>query len=404
LTTTLDHLKFGNGVTSNGATQNIGWTWDPTAANLDFLNTTDKLTVTYAVHVADSANQDLVFAITGSNDAPVITGTLESVMTTGAGSNLVKNGGFESGNFNNWSLTGKADHTSVNLSLFGSHGGFYNAALGPDGGDGHLTQNVTTVAGQHYTLDFWLSNSGGSPNDFSVSWNGTPLSPQLVNEGTQSYTEYKFDVVGTGGSTALQFNFRQDPSFWHLDDVSVTSNLADGAISFADPDDTAHSATVTAAGPGYLGTFSLGPVIDANGTVAWHFNASSTEVLQLLNPFSNHVTAQAYNVTIGDGHSGGTVTEKVGFTAASINNDIFAFAPGMGQETVFNFTPDIFNFPIDRIELDQFGISNFDQLKPHLQSVNGGHDTLIDLGHNDSLLVVGVNINSLHASDFILHV
>jgi hypothetical protein len=64
LTAALDHLSFGAGVTSNGgATQNIGWTWDPNAANLDFLNTADSLTVSYAVKVGDSA-QNLVFTIT----------------------------------------------------------------------------------------------------------------------------------------------------------------------------------------------------------------------------------------------------------------------------------------------------------------------------------------------------
>src|SRR4029077_15148977 len=74
LTSALDHLSFGAGVTSTGgATQHIGWTWDPPAANLDFLKAGDSLTVTYAVQVGDSASQDLTFTVTGTNDQTVLT-------------------------------------------------------------------------------------------------------------------------------------------------------------------------------------------------------------------------------------------------------------------------------------------------------------------------------------------
>ena len=60
LTSALDHLSFGAGVTSNGGgTQNISWTWDPTAANLDFLKSTDVLTIAYDVTVGDSTSKTM---------------------------------------------------------------------------------------------------------------------------------------------------------------------------------------------------------------------------------------------------------------------------------------------------------------------------------------------------------
>jgi hypothetical protein len=86
-------------------------------------------------------------------------------------------------------------------------------------------------------------------------------------------------------------------------------------------------------------------------------------------------------------------------TFGSSANDTFVFAPGTGQEVLYNFSQQSGN--TDQIELDHFDISNFSQLT--LQSVNSNQDTLINLGHNDSLLVVGVSAANLHASDFILH-
>jgi hypothetical protein len=269
------------------------------------------------------------------------------------------------------------------------------------GSDGHLTQNISTVAGQSYELDFWLANDGGVQNDFSVSWNGTTLSPQLINFGSQPYTEYQYDVVGAASSSALEFTFRQDPAYLHLDDVSVTSNdVADGTIGFTDSNNT-EIASFTPAAQGYVGTFSLGTLNEANGTgsVDWHFSASSSELQQLLNPTAGHPITQIYDVAIGDGHSAGTVLQQVGLTFGSSANDTFVFAPGVGQEMLFNFSQQSGN--ADQIELDHFGISNFSQL--NIQAVDGNHDTLINLGHNDSLLVVGVSAAHLHASDFILH-
>ena len=60
---------------STGASQSVGYTYDPAAANLDFLRAGQSLTITYAVRVSDgavvSATQTVTFTITGTNDAPV---------------------------------------------------------------------------------------------------------------------------------------------------------------------------------------------------------------------------------------------------------------------------------------------------------------------------------------------
>jgi hypothetical protein len=44
----------------------------------------------------------------------------------------------------------------------------------------------------------------------------------LSNPGAFSYTPYTFDVTAPTGNNTLTFTFRQDPSYFLLDNVSVT--------------------------------------------------------------------------------------------------------------------------------------------------------------------------------------
>jgi hypothetical protein len=135
-----------------------------------------------------------------------------------AAQNLAVNGGFETGDFTGWTLSGNTGFTGVGTADV--HSGNYSAYLGPIGSDVHLDQVIATTAGDTYQVEFWLLNPGGTPSDFSASFGGTTLM-SLVNTSAQGYTEYVFDVATTSSSTDLDFSARQDPSYWYLDDVSV---------------------------------------------------------------------------------------------------------------------------------------------------------------------------------------
>ena len=67
------------GAISNGGAVNIGYTYDPAAANLDFLRNNQSLTITYTVQVSDglssSNTQDVTFTVTGTNDGPLLSDT-----------------------------------------------------------------------------------------------------------------------------------------------------------------------------------------------------------------------------------------------------------------------------------------------------------------------------------------
>ena len=142
---------------------------------------------------------------------------------------LVENGGFETGDFSNWTLTGDAGSYDFvdNGSLTGiaPHSGTYFAALGEVGTQAYLSQTLPTAAGQKYLLSLWLYNpvagSSRRQNEFSVSWNGSALYDKK-NIAQSGWVNMQFIVTVTGGGTVLQIGGRDDKSYLGLDDVSVT--------------------------------------------------------------------------------------------------------------------------------------------------------------------------------------
>jgi Carbohydrate binding domain len=137
-----------------------------------------------------------------------------------ANANIVNNGGFETGDFTGWTQTGNTGATGVGTGI-DAHSGTYGAFFGPVGSVGGITQTLSTTPGAFYDLNFWLRNDGGTPNSFSVTFDGTFLLT-FSDAGAFSYTQYSFPgLLASTGSTALTFLFRQDPAWYRLDDVSV---------------------------------------------------------------------------------------------------------------------------------------------------------------------------------------
>ena len=113
--------------------------------------------------------------------------------------------------------------------------------------------------------------------------------------------------------------------------------------------------------------------------------------------------AQATN-----GIPSGPVSQAVPVIVAS--NDTFVFRPGVGADVIVNVVS------ADTIELDGFSsVTNNAQLAALLhdaqtgqsqalfQSMNDGHDTVINLGNHDSITLMNVHLADLHASNFIIH-
>jgi len=142
-------------------------------------------------------------------------------------SERVQNGGFETGNFSFWTLTGTDPYSFVDdgsATTLAPHSGSFLAALGAPGPSlAYLSQTVSTSPGQAYLLSLWLFNSsinGGIPNEFSVTWNGNLLFDE-ANIGSIGWTNLKFIVTATGSNTALQLGQYNAAWYFGVDDVSV---------------------------------------------------------------------------------------------------------------------------------------------------------------------------------------
>lgn len=142
-----------------------------------------------------------------------------------ARANLVSNGGFEAGDFTDWTvIEGGAGNFIVVADYFSPHSGDYHAIFAASQGqDDSIEQTLTTVPGQSYAVTFWLR--GGDTlqfdNHFSASFGGTELL-SLSDAAFFGYTEFTFNVTAAGASTPLTFSGRDTSGAYLLDDVSVT--------------------------------------------------------------------------------------------------------------------------------------------------------------------------------------
>ena len=212
----------GTGVTGSGTTSlTITGSLSQVNSDLATLSDTDATagSDTITLHATDSFNN--------SATAQTI------AVTVNEPQNLLVNGGFETGNFSGWTLSGNTGFTGVANPPSGAQplSGSYAAWLGPVGRSWISRRRYSHCCGDTLYDPLLAGVFGGKDNDFSVTWGGGSPLMSLVNEHPFGYTEYTFLMLWQIPQIlVLEFNFRQDPSDSVLDNVSVV-DPPDGDIS-----------------------------------------------------------------------------------------------------------------------------------------------------------------------------
>jgi hypothetical protein len=151
---------------------------------------------------------------------------------------LLINGGFETGDFSGWMLSGSTDSNVVDTGA--QHGEEYSAYFGQAGMPASITQTLSTQVGHSYVVSFWLANLGGSMNNpstvdsFEVRVGGNSLLA-LSDKTATEYMPMQVQFNATTDATDLAFFFRNDETYWLFDDVAISEQLAEPEGNVPEP-------------------------------------------------------------------------------------------------------------------------------------------------------------------------
>jgi fibronectin-binding autotransporter adhesin len=179
-----DNIKFDT-VTSDGGSQTLDWTYDPTSADLDFLKAGDTLSITYTAEVnngsANSAAQPLTINLVGAgpaanmsnfqtvsgttgNDTFVNVGNGVTIFGGGGQDNFVFNDNFKNATIGDFDVT--QDAIDISHTLFASVSAILASAQSANSGhdtvimdashDTITLKGVTVAELQTHASDFHL--------------------------------------------------------------------------------------------------------------------------------------------------------------------------------------------------------------------------------------------------------
>jgi len=176
--------------------------------------------------------------VIGTGFGGVVANTTVSLTVSGASSNLIQNGGFETGSFTDWTVAGEVLPTVTTAQV---HSGSYSALLGQTSkpevnGNSSIYQTITIPStAKEATLTFWYWP--GTNDTISYAYqeclientSGTTLATVLkVASNTKTWTQVTYNLTSYKGKTIRVYfavhgnGYSPDYVYMYLDDISVT--------------------------------------------------------------------------------------------------------------------------------------------------------------------------------------
>ena len=317
--------------------------------NFDFLADGETLTVTYNVTVTDNfgatSTQAVIVQITGSEDAPVITSSVQSGSATEIGDNLAgentdihhSSGAITFNDVdltdvetsssslkqlsatlaNGYSLTSAQHDALVNAftvdaathsNVTGNGGAVWHFDIADSAIDFLGANDVVTLT---FTVQIADGHGGLASQDVVITVHGTEDAP-VITPSTQAGSATEWGDLSAG-------------------EIANTHHTASGAVTFTDVDlsdkptsSIANTQVASTLANGYAltsaeqtaltGAFSIDPAsfssTDGTGSIAWHYDIADSAIDFL---GANDVVTLTFTVQVDD-HNGGIKTQDVVIT------------------------------------------------------------------------------------------